>query len=48
MQEAEQGSEESNACDVEFYSKEGADESDEIQSPRNIYEKTAKLMVRVT
>lgn len=44
VQEAEQGSEESNAREVEFYSKEGADESDEIQSPRNISEKAAKLM----
>lgn len=45
VQEAEQGSEESNAYEeVEFFSKEDADESDDIQNSRNISEKAAKLM----
>ena len=49
MQEAEQGVEESNAYEeVEIFSEEGADKSDEIQSARNISEEAAKLMVKVT
>ena len=50
MQEAEQGVEESNAYEeeVEIFSEDGADKSDEIQSARNISEEAAKLMVEVT
>lgn len=50
MQEAEHSIEESNAYEeeVENKSEEDADQSDEIQSSRNITGEAAKLMVKVT
>jgi interleukin-1 receptor-associated kinase 1 len=49
VHESEQGIEESNAYEeAEIFPDEDTDESDEIQSSRNISEKTAKLMVQVT
>ncbi|KAM0884220.1 hypothetical protein ACQ4PT_031136 [Festuca glaucescens] len=45
VHESEQGTEESNAYEeAEIFLEEDTDESDEIQSSRNISEKTAKLM----
>jgi hypothetical protein len=44
----EQGTEESIASeDMESFPEEDADQSDEIQSFRNITEKAAKIMVRI-
>lgn len=49
VQEAGQGIEESNANEeVGTNSGEGADQSDEIQSFRNICEESEKLMVKIT
>jgi hypothetical protein len=47
VQQAEQGNEESNAYveEVEVFPEEGADQSDEIQSCRNVTQEAAKLMV---
>lgn len=44
----EQGTEESIASDqMENFAEEDADQSDEIQSFRNITEKAEKIMVRI-